>query len=230
MSPISRNHYMMNWKLLAVGAAIAVMFADTKSAKAQRVLGVDISYWNRGSSSGSSDGISQAAWSTAFTTPDQNGNTRMFAQIRSSRGGTTGTNVSSGTPGNPSTPSTLSERYDDPDYFRNITRAANAGFIAGPYHFGRPELGNSGTDEANHFIEAAGAWMRPGYMMPMYDLESGSGIGSDPLAHTVLRSRPDVSDDLSRKITDTNARRAFAIPADFTPSAPATGSEASVAV
>ena len=182
MSLTSRNYNMMNWKLLAVGTAIVIMVADTKSAQAQRVLGVDISYWNRGSSSGSSDGISQAAWNTAFTTADQNGNTRVFAQIRSSRGGTTGQNVSSGTPGNPSTPSTLSERYDDPDYFRNITRAANAGFIAGPYHFGRPELGNSGTDEANHFIEAAGAWMRPGYMMPMYDLESGSGIGSNPLA------------------------------------------------
>src|SRR6185295_20263056 len=125
--------------------------------KAQRVLGVDISYWNRGSSSGSSDGISQSAWNTAYNTPDVNGNTRKFAQIRATRGGTTGVNPGSGTPGNPSTPSTLSERYDDPDYFRNITRATNAGFIAGPYHFGRPELGNSGTDEANHFIEAAGA-------------------------------------------------------------------------
>jgi len=99
---------MKNWKLLAVGLAVVMMFANTKSADGQRVLGVDISYWNRGSSSGSSDGISQAAWNTAFTTPDQNGNTRVFAQIRSSRGGTTGTDVSSGTPGNPSTPSTLS--------------------------------------------------------------------------------------------------------------------------
>src|SRR6476619_7137330 len=127
----------LNWKLLVISVAAPLVVACAAlPAKAQRVLGADISYWNRGSSSGSSDGISQAAWNTAYNTPDQNGNTRVFAQIRSSRGGTTGTNVSSGTPGNPSTPSTLSERYDDPDYARNITRAANSGFIAGPYHFG----------------------------------------------------------------------------------------------
>ena len=55
------------WKLLAVGAAVTLALAWAAApAKAQRVLGVDISYWNRGSSSGSSDGISQAAWNTAY--------------------------------------------------------------------------------------------------------------------------------------------------------------------
>jgi autotransporter-associated beta strand protein len=174
----------LNWLMLIVGALMpALLVCATRTANAQRVLGVDISYWNRGSSSGSSDGISQSAWNTAFNTPDQNGNTRKFVVIRATRGGTTGTNVSSGTPGNPSTPSTLSQRYDDPDFARNITRAANAGFIAGAYHFGRPDVaGNTGTDEANHFIEAAGAWMRPGYMMPMYDMEAGQSLGGNALA------------------------------------------------
>jgi autotransporter-associated beta strand protein len=176
---------MLGWKLTILVAAATSMLIAVGPAMAQRVLGVDISYWNRGSSSGTTDGISQSAWNTAYNTPDQNGNTRQFVVIRASRGGTTGTNVSSGTPGNPSTPATLSQRYDDPDFQRNITRAANAGMIAGPYHFGRPEVsGNTGTDEANHFMEAAGAWMRPGYMMPMYDMESGSG--SDALAQFVV--------------------------------------------
>ncbi len=158
------------WKLLAFGAAVLLALACTAApAKAQRVLGADISYWNRGSSSGSSDGISQANWNTAFASG------RVFVQVRSSRGGTTGTDASSGTPGNPGTPSTLSERYDDPDFARNITRAANAGMIAGSYHFGRPGIaGNTGTDEANHYLEAASAWMRPGYLMPMYDLEENA--------------------------------------------------------
>jgi autotransporter-associated beta strand protein len=177
-----QNCISLKWKSLAAGAALALACA-TAPAQAQRVLGVDISYWNRGSSSGTSDGISQSAWNTAFTIPDVNGNTRQFVVIRATRGGTTGTNVSSGTPGNPSTPTTLSERYDDPDFARNITRAANAGMIAGAYHFGRPDVaGNTGTDEANHFLEAAGAWMRPGYMMPMYDMEAGQSLGGDPLA------------------------------------------------
>src|ERR1700754_4032013 len=127
MTHRTRLHRCLNPKMIALSAAALVSLACLIApAQAQRVLGVDISYWNRGSSSGSSDGISQAAWNTAFTTPDQNGNTRVFAQIRSSRGGLTGTNVGSGTPGNPSTPSTLHERYDDPDFARNITRAANA--------------------------------------------------------------------------------------------------------
>ncbi len=184
MKHTKKLHYCLNRKWpIACATLVAALICAAKIAHAQRVLGVDISYWNRGSSSGSSNGISQAAWNTAFNTPDQNGNTRVFAQIRSSRGGTTGVNPSSGTPGNPSTPSTLSERYDDPDFARNITRAANAGFITGPYHFVRPDVaGNTGADEANHFIQAAGAWMRPGYLMPMYDLEAGQSLGGNALA------------------------------------------------
>src|SRR4051812_5056024 len=115
---------MLNWKLLAIGAAMTIELAcAAMPARAQRVLGADISYWNRGSSSGSSDGISQSAWNTAFSDA---GGVRKFVQIRATRGGTTGVDPSSGTPGNPSTPSTLSQRYDDPDFARNITRAANA--------------------------------------------------------------------------------------------------------
>src|SRR4029079_6925381 len=34
-------------------------------------------------------------------------------------------------------------------------------------------VANSGTDEANHFMQMAGPWMRPGYLPPMYDLEAG---------------------------------------------------------
>ena len=165
----------------AVGAVL--MLAGPAMAQAQRVLGADISYWNRGSSSASSDGISQSAWNTAFSDA---GGARKFVQIRASRGGTTGQGQTSGTPGGGSA-ETLSRRYDDPDFARNITRAANAGMIAGPYHFGRPDVvGNTGTDEANHFLEAASAWMRPGYMMPMYDMEAGQSLGGDALAQFAI--------------------------------------------
>ena len=55
--------------------------------------------------------------------------------------------------------------------------------IAGAYHYGRPDVaGNTGTDEANHFIEAAGPWLRPGYMMPMYDMEAGQSLGGNAIA------------------------------------------------
>src|SRR5882757_9222962 len=175
------------WTLLVVCvAAPLVLTCVATPARAQRVLGVDISYWNRGAGTTTTDGISQAAWNTAYNTPDINGNTRQFVQIRATRGGTTGQGQTSGTPGG-GTAETLTRRYDDPDFMRNITRAANAGMVAGPYHFGRPDIaGNTGTDEANHFLEAAGAWMRPGYMMPMYDMEAGQSLGGDALAQFAI--------------------------------------------
>jgi len=83
--------------------------------------------------------------------------------------------------------------------------------------------------EADEDVNYLSSYVGDGHIMIGTDM-CHNDIGSDPLAHTVLRSRPDVSDELSRKITDTNARRAFAIPADFTPSAPETGSAASVSV
>ncbi len=55
--------------------------------------------------------------------------------------------------------------------------------MAGPYHFARLDIvettlnanniPNTGTDEANHFLQMAGPWMRPGYLLPVFDLESG---------------------------------------------------------
>ena len=144
-------------------------------AQPQRVLGLDVSYWNRGSSSASANGITQGNWNTAYNTPNANGFTRQFVWIRASRGGTTGLSTGSGTPGNPAAQDTLSLRYDDPEFLRTIHRATTAGLLAGPYHFTRPDNavnGNTGADEADHFIEFAGAYMRPGYMMPMNDWEA----------------------------------------------------------
>jgi GH25 family lysozyme M1 (1,4-beta-N-acetylmuramidase) len=107
----------------------------------------------------------------------QGGGGKQFAFIRSSRGGTTGTYNEHTTQG------TLSHRYDDFAFEYNITNAKAVGILAGPYHFGRPDIlsyqigGNTiahtGTDEANHMLEQAGAYMRPGYLRPVFDLEAG---------------------------------------------------------
>jgi len=148
---------------------LAVLLCGSNAVLGQplRVLGADISYWNCGTSS---NGISQGNWNTAYTSGQ-----RVFVQIRATRGGTTGLGQTSGTPGNPTTES-LSRRYDDSRFLQNITRATIAGMVSGPYHFARPDVaGNTGTDEADHFIEMAGVFMRPGYMMPMYDMEATSG-------------------------------------------------------
>ena len=72
------------------------------------------------------------------------------------------------------TQETLSRRYDDSRFIQNMVRANAAGLMTGPYHFERADLlTNTGTDEADHFMQMAGAYMRPGYMLPMYDLEAG---------------------------------------------------------
>jgi len=132
----------------------------TTAAVAQRTFGVDVSYWQ--------GEITQTAWNYAY-----NNTERRFAFVRASRGGTTGLGQTSGTPGG-GTQETLSRRYDDSRFIQNMVRATNAGLITGPYHFARPDiLTNTGADEADHFMQMAGCYMRPGYMLPMYDLEAG---------------------------------------------------------
>ncbi len=161
------------WRtLLAVtGAVWGMLFFIIAPSPAQtRVTGLDVSAW-QGS-------LAPADWSTIHTTDG-----RDFAFIRSSRGGTTGY-YNQSDPNNNNGLNTLSQRYDDPYFVQNITNATDAGMFAGPYHFGRMDIiastpnangiPNNGADEANHFIEMAGAWMRPGYLLPVFDFEAGS--------------------------------------------------------
>jgi autotransporter-associated beta strand protein len=162
--------------LLSVSTSSAALFAggvasaqvQTPPSSGDRVLGLDISAWQ--------GNISQTTWNNI-----RNEN-RRFVFLRSSRGGTTGYYDQSDAD-NSNGLNTLSQRYDDPYYIQNITRATAAGILAGSYHFSRPNIvegtlnsggiRNNGTDEANHFIEMAGPWMRPGYLLPVHDLEAG---------------------------------------------------------
>ena len=48
-------------------------------------------------------------------------------------------------------------------------------------------VANTGTDEADHFIQSAGPWMRPGYLPPMLDFEAGqSQRTADQMAQFAL--------------------------------------------
>ncbi|MEX0642274.1 MAG: glycoside hydrolase family 25 protein, partial [Pirellulales bacterium] len=168
---------------LALAIAVSAISSGAP-AMAQRVTGIDVSAWQ--------GNLSQANWDTIHRATDQQvggifGDGKSFVFIRSSRGGTTGYyNQSNAGNNNPPGQNTLSQRYDDPYFIQNITRATTAGMFAGTYHFGRMDIiastlnangvPNNGTDEANHFIEMAGAWMRPGYLPPVFDFEAGLGI------------------------------------------------------
>ena len=175
-------------QLPVVVFTVAVLLSTADPSFAQRLLGLDVSAHQ-------SD-ITTTEWATLKRPKDQQvggvfGDGLDFVIIRSSRGGTTGYDHRQG--GYPSSSPdnnnafTQSERYDDPYFGRNITRATAAGLYAGTYHFARLDVivgtvnsdgslvtvANTGTDEANHFMQMAGAWMRPGYLPPMYDLEAG---------------------------------------------------------
>ena len=153
----------------ALLASCVLSSAVFPAAAQQRVLGIDVSAWQ--------GDLSRATWNNLH-----NVNARDFVFIRSSRGGTTGF-FNQNDPNNNNNLNTLSQRYDDPYFAQNITRATSAGILAGPYHFARPDIiastqnaggiANTGADEADHFIEMAGAWMRPGYLLPVYDFEAG---------------------------------------------------------
>ena len=164
-------------KLNVIIRLSALLLAGTLTGSAQitRLLGLDISAW-QGS-------ISQTTWNNIRTNEN-----RHFIILRSSRGGTTGV-YNQNYPTNNFGTNTLSQRYDDPYYVQNMNRVPAAGMYAGSYHFSRPDIiatttnsggiPNSGTDEADHFIQMAGPWMRPGYLVPVHDLEAGDGIRTD---------------------------------------------------
>jgi autotransporter-associated beta strand protein len=153
-----------------VVALCVVVLGLCHRAMAQRALGLDVSA-HQGE-------ITEGQWDSIYSADN-----RDFVFIRSSRGGTTGEDHRQGgyLPGDSFF--SLSQRYDDPYFIQNISRATSAGLMAGAYHFGRLDvvastpnsagIANSGADEATHFVQMAGAYMRPGYLMPTFDLEAG---------------------------------------------------------
>ena len=174
-------------RLSLVLATAPVVAALSSQASAQstgnRLLGLDVSA-HQGN-------ISQTTWNNI-----RNIENRQFVFVRSSRGGTTGEDHRQGgypAEGYDSTTFRLSQRYDDRYYIQNVNRATAAGMFAGSYHFSRPDVlsttlgsdglpagvDNSGTDEANHFIQMAGPFMRPGYLPPVHDFEAGDGVRTD---------------------------------------------------
>jgi autotransporter-associated beta strand protein len=170
---------------ILAATAFAAVLGFAVPAEAQRALGIDVSAWQ--------GNLSATNWATLKRPTNQQvggvfGDGRDFVFIRSSRGGTTGY-YDQNDSDNSNGLNTLSQRYDDPYFVQNITRSTAAGILAGSYHFSRPDviastqnsggIANSGTDEADHFLQMAGAWMRPGYLLPVHDFEAGDGARTD---------------------------------------------------
>ena len=172
MTPLRLHHWF--W----VPCALVALTTDAAAqSSGNRVLGIDVSAWQ--------GNISQTTWNNLRTVDN-----REFVFVRATRGGTTGVDKrAGGFPSSDNTSFTLSQRYDDPYFVQNMNRATAAGMFAGSYHFARPDIvstttnsggiANSARDEADHYLQMAGGFMRPGYLLPTFDLEAGDGIRTD---------------------------------------------------
>ncbi|HEX5470799.1 MAG TPA: glycoside hydrolase family 25 protein, partial [Lacipirellulaceae bacterium] len=107
---------------------------------------------------------SQAAWNNAFNDADHDGIAYKFAFVRALYG-------------YGSSP--------DSQFYTNISRATNAGLLVGSYHFVTPTTTN-GVNEANNYIVKAGMYMKPGYLLPVLDLESGNSLSQAALTQWCL--------------------------------------------
>src|SRR5262245_55275599 len=143
--------------LIAAPAAFVVcLFAAP--ALGQRVFGVDTA------SVANSTAPSQTAWNNAFNDADGDGVAYKFAFLRALFG-----NSSSA----------------DSQFYTNISRATTAGLLAGSYHYVTPDT-TDGVTEANNYIAKAGMYMKPGYLLPVLDLESGNGQSTAALTQWSL--------------------------------------------
>ena len=74
--------------------------------------------------------------------------------------------------------------WTDNTMVTNMTNGRTAGLYMGVFHFCHPDL-YSATAEANYFVAHAGQYMTSGYLRPVLDLESGSGLGATALSNWV---------------------------------------------
>ncbi len=144
--------------LLGSTAALAILLSSAAPASAQRVFGLD-------TSSAANTDVTQAQWNAAYTTGGLGVSSYQFAIVRSNHGIP---------PGAGST--------DDTIFYNNMLRGAKAGLLMGSYNYIQADL-NTAVVEANHYLARAGMYMKPGYLLPVDDLE---GAGSATLSTAAL--------------------------------------------
>jgi len=76
--------------------------------------------------------------------------------------------------------------WTDVNFLTNINEGTEAGVMMGVYHFARPDLGNTGQEEAEWFLSVVGDYLESGYLRPVLDLEVGSYLGKNALSAWVL--------------------------------------------
>jgi autotransporter-associated beta strand protein len=142
-------------KLLAATRVVGagVFLAATAAPAFGRVFGLDTS-----SATGRATPPTLLQWQNSYNDADGDGRRYEFAWVRSSRGGTAD-----------------ATRLDDTEFYDNISTATTAGLLVGSYHYTRPDVTtHTAADDAAHYLERAGMYMKPGYLLPVFDLEAGN--------------------------------------------------------
>ncbi len=76
--------------------------------------------------------------------------------------------------------------WTDPKFLENIREGAEAGEMMGVYHFARPDYGYSAKDEAEHFLNVVGDYLKSGYLRPVLDIEVGDDFSKHELTAWVM--------------------------------------------
>ncbi len=76
--------------------------------------------------------------------------------------------------------------WTDVNFIENMENGPNSGVIRGVYHFARPDLGNTGREEAEYFLEVAGDYLESGNLRPVLDLEVRGNLNKTQLSNWTL--------------------------------------------
>ncbi len=76
--------------------------------------------------------------------------------------------------------------WTDSLFVENMTESPDSGVVRGVYHFARPDLGNTGQEEAEYFLSVAGDYLKSGFLRPVLDLEVRGNLGQTALSAWVL--------------------------------------------
>ncbi len=76
--------------------------------------------------------------------------------------------------------------FTDWYFHKNTDEGTDAGVLMGAYHFARPDLNNTGEEEAEYFLSIVGDYIEAGYLRPVLDIEVSGGKTKSALSSWVV--------------------------------------------
>lgn len=72
--------------------------------------------------------------------------------------------------------------FTDWEFFTNTEEGTSAGVLMGAYHYARPDLNNTGAEEAEWFLSVVGDYIEAGYLRPVLDLEVKGNLSREEIS------------------------------------------------